>query len=233
MAPRKPRPSPPSPGFRPSGLDGDPGLHALRGSGASPRLALPASAGALGISVLALIAFAIFEARPPRHAASAPLPMMRMVSDAPSVPQGPGPSAPAGATDPRAAYRTSSPLEATAPAVRPDDSGASARRAGPDPDDARVRRGGADPLRSRPRAALLMLEQGRAHAAVGRLGDARSAFISAIELDPDAADARYALALVLVRMGDRAGAEAELEPLRELDPSLANLLSGLLRRGGR
>lgn len=233
MAPRKPRPSPPSPGSRPSVLDGDTGPHALRGSGPSPRLALPASAGALGISVLALVAFAIFEARPPRHAVSAPLPMMRLVSDAPAGPQGPGPSVPAGDTDARTAYRTPAPLEATAPAALPPDPGTVARRAGAGPDDARVRRGGADPLRSRPRAALLMLEQGRAHAAVGRLDDARTAFTSAIELDPDAADARYALALVLVRMGDRAGAEAELEPLRELDPSLANLLSGLLRRGGR
>ena len=79
------------------------------------------------------------------------------------------------------------------------------------------------------RVAADAMQAGRDAAAAGRLVEARTKFEEAIELDPGLADARYGLAIVLIRLDDREGARAELEDLRPLDPSLANLLSNLLR----
>ena len=68
----------------------------------------------------------------------------------------------------------------------------------------------------------------RAHRRLNQPAKAVWAYEQAVLLDPDAAEARYELAVALLAIGDQQAARREMDTLRGLDPELSDLLAASL-----
>jgi len=172
-------------------------------SRSAQRFAARAATGSLGAAALAVAAFVWMDARPPR------------TGYAIQAPAGPSISAPYGHVPhpvPISESRSGGYSDAITTALPGSEGFINAV-------DRDLQR----------QQARTLLQKGRDAAARSNLADARAHFEGAIDLDPVLADARYGLAIVLIRMGEREAARRELDDLSELDLSLANLLSNLLR----
>jgi tetratricopeptide (TPR) repeat protein len=78
-------------------------------------------------------------------------------------------------------------------------------------------------------AGAKALAEGRSAMARGRAADAVAILQEARRIDPGSAAIHYSLGLAYVRTGDFQAARQEMVALKELDPSLANLLGNLVR----